>query len=71
MTITLTKTKAAIAVVVVALLVPATAFAANSFTDVPAEKFYAGPVDWAFNNDITTGKTATSFAPEDNVTRGE
>ncbi|MEQ8842915.1 MAG: hypothetical protein RIB98_18210, partial [Acidimicrobiales bacterium] len=31
----------------------------------------AGPVDWAFNNDITTGKTATSFAPEDNVTRGE
>ncbi len=71
MTITLTKTKLAMAIVVAALLVPATAFANHVFDDVPDDKFYADPVEWAFDNNITTGKSPTSFAPEDNVTRGE
>ncbi|MEQ8842388.1 MAG: S-layer homology domain-containing protein [Acidimicrobiales bacterium] len=71
MTITFTKTKVALAIVVAALLVPATAYATHVFDDVPDDKFYAGPVEWAFDNDITTGKSPTSFAPEDNVTRGE
>ena len=71
MTITLTKTKLALAVLAVAMLVPATALATHVFSDVPDGAFYADPVDWAFNNSITTGKSATSFAPLDDVTRGE
>ena len=71
MTITLTMSKLAIAVLAVVMLVPATAMATHVFTDVPDDKFYAAPVEWAFDNDITTGKTPTSFAPDDNVTRGE
>jgi len=34
-------------------------------------KFYEAPIDWAFNNNITTGKTATTFEPDAGVTRGE
>ncbi len=71
MRITLTKSKLAIAVLAVAMLVPATAWANHVFTDVPDDKFYAAPVEWAFDNGITTGKTPTLFAPDDNVTRGE
>jgi hypothetical protein len=71
MTISITKTKLALSILVAALLVPATAWASHVFDDVPDDKFYAGPVEWAYDNNITTGKTATSFAPDDNVTRGE
>lgn len=71
MTITLTKSKLAIAVLAVAMLVPATAWANHVFTDVPDDKFYAVPVEWAFDNGITTGKSPSLFAPDDNVTRGE
>jgi hypothetical protein len=70
-TITISKPKLALAVVAVAMLIPGSAMAFHVFDDVPDEKFYAEPVEWAFDNEITTGKTATTFAPEDNVTRGE
>ena len=49
------KTHLTVAVLAVALMVPAVALAGNPFTDVPDEKFYADPVDWAYNNDLTTG----------------
>jgi hypothetical protein len=49
----------------------ATAFAAHVFSDVPDGAFYAAPVEWAFENEITTGTSATTFSPLDNVTRGE
>jgi S-layer homology domain len=71
MTIIITKTKLALAILAVALLAPAAALATNVFADVDDGAFYAAPVEWAFNNNITTGKTATSFAPLDDVTRGE
>jgi hypothetical protein len=71
MTITLTKTKMALSILVVALVIPATAFATHVFDDVPDGAFYAAPVEWAFDNGITTGKSATEFAPLDGVTRGE
>ena len=71
MTIVVTKTKLALAVLAVAMLVPAAALASNVFADVDDGAFYADPVEWAFNNNITTGKSATSFAPLDNVPRGE
>lgn len=71
MTITLTKTKLALSILVLALVVPATAYATHIFDDVPDHAFYAGAVEWAFDNEITTGKSPTEFAPLDNVTRGE
>ncbi len=71
MTITITKSKFALAVVAVAMLIPGAAMAFHVFDDVPDGKFFAEPVEWAFDNGITTGKTSTTFAPDDSVTRGE
>ncbi len=45
--------------------------AVAGFTDVDEGRFYADAVAWAKANDITTGKTPTTFAPDDPVTRGE
>lgn len=41
----------------------------TSFTDVPAGKWYAGSVQWAFENRIVNGTGATTFSPDDNITR--
>ena len=71
MTFTISKTKLAIAIIAVAMTVPTSAMAFHVFDDVPDDKFYADPVEWAFDNGITTGKSPTSFAPDDSVTRGE
>ena len=46
--------------------------AAVIFTDMPAEGNWAhAPIDWAYFNHITSGKTPTTFAPKDTVTRAE
>ena len=39
------------------------------FADVPQGKYYAHPVAWAAWNGIVNGKTATTFAPEEPITR--
>ena len=39
------------------------------FTDVDADAYYAKAVDWAVKNQVTTGVTETSFAPETTCTR--
>ena len=70
-TFTISKTKLAVAIIAAALTIPTSAMAFHVFDDVPDDKFYAEPVEWAFDNGITTGKTATMFAPDDAVTRGE
>ena len=71
MTIHITKFKAAVALVVVALLVPVTAIATHTFSDVPDGRYYTDAVEWAAENEITTGTSATTFSPEDAVTRGQ
>ncbi|MEM9203149.1 MAG: S-layer homology domain-containing protein [Actinomycetota bacterium] len=71
MTITLTKPKLLAAVVAIVLLAPATAYAAGTFDDVPSGAFYEASVEWAADKEITTGKTPTTFAPNDAVTRAE
>lgn len=38
-------------------------YAANPFTDVPADSFYYYPVLWALENNITNGLSATEFGP--------
>ena len=44
---------------------------ASSFTDVPADAFYAKAVAWAVENGITNGMTETTFAPDATCTRGQ
>ena len=43
----------------------------NPFTDVKAGKYFTNAVIWANANNITNGKTATTFAPTALVTRQE
>ena len=47
----------------------APAAAASSFTDVPAGQWYTDAVAWAAANGIVNGTSATTFAPNDPVTR--
>jgi len=59
------------AVAVFLVLVPAMAIAASPFTDITPGKFYEEPVQWAFDNGITIGRTDTTFEPNSTITRGE
>ena len=43
----------------------------NPFTDVEEDAYYTYPVLWALKEGITTGTTATTFAPENPCTRGQ
>ena len=45
--------------------------ATNPFTDVEADTYYYKPVLWAVEQGITSGKTATTFAPKATCTRAE
>ena len=57
--------------VLVVALVPS-AFAADNvepFTDVSVKQYYAEPVAWAVENEVTTGTTATTFSPNQVCTR--
>lgn len=45
--------------------------AKNPFSDVKAGQYYYDAVLWAVKNEITTGKTKTSFAPSDPCTRAQ
>ncbi len=41
----------------------------STFSDVPAGEFYTSAVKWAVENGITTGISATKFAPNEQITR--
>lgn len=71
MTIHITKFKAAVALLVVVLLVPVSAFATHTFSDVEHGNYYTDAVDWAADNGVTTGTSATTFSPHDAVTRAQ
>ena len=43
----------------------------TSFTDVPANAFYADAVNWAVANNVTNGTSATTFSPTADCTRAE
>ncbi len=67
--------KARVLTVVVALamgLMPILqAQAASDFSDVPSGVYYETAVDWLVQEGITTGTSATTFSPDDPVTRGQ
>jgi hypothetical protein len=43
----------------------------RSFTDVDYDEYYGEAVEWAVDNGITTGMTATTFAPDNTCTRAQ
>lgn len=43
----------------------------HPFTDVPKSAYYENPVIWALNNGVTSGTSATTFAPGETCTRGQ
>lgn len=47
------------------------AHAASKFTDVADTAYYANSVVWAVNKGITTGKTDTTFAPNEQCTKAQ
>ena len=57
--------------VAVAVLVPSVVLATHTFADVPDGKYYTAAVEWAGDNGITTGTSATTFSPDDSVTRAQ
>jgi len=61
----------AVLLAAVMMLGTAPAFAAEAFTDVAADAYYAEAVNWAVEKEITNGRGDGKFAPEDAVTRAE
>ena len=43
----------------------------SDFTDVPFDKYYYSAVNWAVADKITYGTSATTFSPDQKVTRGQ
>ena len=41
----------------------------NQFTDVKSNHWFAPAVEWAYETKVTSGKTDTTFAPNENITR--
>lgn len=48
---------------------PAAANGSATFTDVPADAYYAKAVAWAVKSGVTTGTSATTFEPELTISR--
>lgn len=47
------------------------ASAAGGFSDVKSSDYFHDPVQWAVNNGITSGTSATTFSPNATCTRGQ
>ena len=65
---------AALAVLMLVTAVPfasAAASTVNPFTDVSEDDYFFDAVIWAYSEGITTGTTATKFAPASTCTRGQ
>ncbi len=50
---------------------PGAGTAKHPFNDVPKGTYYENPVIWALNNGVTSGTSATNFAPGETCTRGQ
>lgn len=43
----------------------------NPFVDIPDDAYYADAVQWAYENGITAGTSATTFSPDETCTRAQ
>lgn len=59
-----------VAVCLILTMIPAV-LAATPFTDVAADQWYYSDVENAYSMGLINGKTATTFAPQDNLTYAE
>ena len=50
---------------------PASAGSTNPFMDVPADLYYTKAVQWAYEQEITGGTSATTFSPNNICTRAQ
>lgn len=50
---------------------PAAGSSSMPFTDVKEDSYFRGAVQWAVENDITAGVSATAFAPAQSCSRGQ
>lgn len=69
---TRSKRRALVVAVALLVLVPTTAIAASSFTDVPDDSVFSAHIEWMAENEITLGcnpPTNDRYCPSDNVTR--
>ena len=66
-----TKLSGALVLAVLTAVLLTVGAGADSFTDVPADSYYAPAVLWALDNGVTTGTSATTFSPSDTCTRGQ
>ena len=41
------------------------------FADVPSDAYYAEAVEWAVENGVTNGTSATTFSPNNGCTRAQ
>ena len=76
---TITKTSTILAVIISSLMIlsvlPLSIMANDTkksrFEDVASDAYYFDAVMWAYENGVTTGTTATKFAPASTCTRGQ
>lgn len=61
--------RTALAGLALVVAIPAVALAAHPFTDVPGGQWFSDAVDWAYDNNITTGISPTEFGGEQGFTR--
>ncbi len=68
-----TALAAILALVMLVAVIPMTAVAAykTPFEDVKADDYFYEAVIWAYTEGVTTGTSATKFAPEKTCTRGQ
>ena len=50
---------------------PEVSMTTSPFSDVPADSWFAPPVLWAVENDITNGTSDTTFSPDATCNRAE
>ena len=65
----LTTTRGMIVTILYRLENEPTVTGTTAFTDVAADQYYANAVAWAAQNGIVSGTTATTFAPNNAITR--